>query len=591
MDTTADNIEHSASAQSEPTKVPAPTLSRLSITDGLYFLVILAAALLRFSSLGTALLSPAEAIEAFSTWQFLQADHLLSAIGSPAYFSLTSVLITFLGSSDVVMRLIPAFFGLALVVLPWFLRDRLGHIGALSAALLFAFSPLLAASSRTVGGNSIALFALMLVAVASLKLSGGQSQNWLYVLACALGLGLASAPLFYGGLFMLFIARWIQRSVTPEQAPTEWSNRSNLLKAAITALIVLLAMSTRFFTFPAGIGSSAQLFGAWLAQFNWQGEPKTIIEPFLLLARYEIILIPLGIFAIFWAIWRNQPLGTLLTYWLLGGLVLILLQRGVLDNALIIPLAGYLLLGLATSYILRQGISRWTWAVTAIVILLGAIILVNVARFLRVSIAGDLQIFNIWMAFLAIAVAALAFYYFWFAHDQAIIQGAWLGIFILFILYQWGTAWYLTHDGANDPRERWVQQAADDELPFLLDTIEQISQSAVNSKFDLDLYSAVDSPLLRWYLRDYQQLKIGQTLTPGAQNEVIITSAEVNEPNFGSDYLGSDFGLLRMGTGPTPISSTPLTDTMRWWLFHESAATNAEERVILWVRSDLAYNE
>ena len=171
-----------------------------------------------------------------------------------------------------------------------------------------------------------------------MKLSDGRSQNWLYLLAIALGLGLASAPLFYGGLLTLFIARWAQRSVTPEQVPADWSNRSNLIKAAIIALIVLLAMSTRFFTYPAGIGAAAQLFGDWLAQFNWQGEPQTIIEPFLLLARYEIILIPLGIFAIFWAIWRNHPLGTLLTYWLLAGLILILLQRGVLDNALLVPL-------------------------------------------------------------------------------------------------------------------------------------------------------------------------------------------------------------------------------------------------------------
>ena len=51
-----------------------------------------------------------------------------------------------------------------------------------------------------------------------------------------------------------------------------------------------------------------------------------------------------------------------------------------------------------------------------------------------------------------------------------------------YMLYQWGTAWHLTHNGANDPRERWVQQATDDELPVLLNTIEKISQRAANSR-------------------------------------------------------------------------------------------------------------
>jgi 4-amino-4-deoxy-L-arabinose transferase-like glycosyltransferase len=591
MESTADSLENSAAAQEEMVKEQASTVARLSVADGLYFLVVLAAALMRFTSLGSTPLSPAEATEAFATWQFLQPNQIGTAIGSPAYFSLTSILIAFLGSSDAVMRLVPAIFGLGLVVLPWFLRDSLGQIGALTTAVLLTVSPLLAATSRTVGGESIALFALLLAAIAGLKLSEGRGQNWLYLLAIAAGLGLSSAPLFYSGLLTLVIARWAQNSLTPEKLKADWLNRSNLIKGSIVAFIVMLTLSTRFFTFPAGIGAAAQLFGDWLTQFNWQGEVQTIIDPFLLLARYEVILIPLGIFSVLWAIWRNNILGILLTYWLLAALILILLQRGVLNNALLIPLPGYLLLGLATHHVLKKEITRWTGAVTAVVLLLGAIILVSVARFLRVSFAGDQQILNIWLALLAVALAALAFYYFWALHDRAIIQGCWLGVLILLVIYQWGTAWHLTHFGANDPRERWVQVATDDELPVLLNTVEKISQRATNSDFDLQLFSAVDSPVLHWYLRDFRQVQIGNTLPPEAQYDVVITPIEVNEPILGSDYLGGDFGLLRMGTGPVPLSSTPITDAMRWWLFHESAMSIPEERIILWVRSDLAYSE
>jgi hypothetical protein len=51
--------------------------------------------------------------------------------------------------------------------------------------------------------------------------------------------------------------------------------------------------------------------------------------------------------------------------------------------------------------------------------------------------------------------------------------------------------------------------------------------------------------------------------------------------------VGSDFGLQRIGTEPAPESATPWSDLLRWWLFHETAVKPIEQRVILWVRSDL----
>lgn len=591
METTATSAVQKSIDNNQLPPAQSSGLARFSLADGLYLLVLFAAAILRFTGLNAAPLSPVEATQAFSTWQAVQLGPISTAVGSPAYSSLTAILITFLDSSDVVMRLVPALFGLGLVALPWFLRHRIGQIGALITAVMLAVSPLLAASSQMVGGESIALFALLLTAVAGLITLESGRQNWLYVLAIALGVGLASASLYYGGLLTLLIALGVQRAILPDETKTIWPDRSRVIKAALVALIFLLAVSTRFFTNSAGFGSAVQLFGIWLGQFTLQGDIQTMIAPFLVLGRYEVIIITLGLVAVFSTIWRSSPLGTLFTYWLLTTLLLIILQRGVLQNALLIPIPGSLLLGLATNQVLKRDMTSWTWIVTGIMIFIGAIILVNLARFLRVALTGEQQILNIWIAFVAIAAAALAFYYLWAEHSRAILQGSWLGIMILLVLYQWGTAWYLTHDGANDPRERWVQQAADDELPVLLDTIEKISQSATNSNNDVQLFSAVDSPVLRWYLRDFDQGQIGETLPPVAQYDLIITPVEAEEPLLGSDYLGGDFGLLISGTEPAPVSSTPITDTLRWWLFHESSAPVVEERIILWVRTDLANNE
>ncbi len=586
METIADETHESSEPLSAVTAEQTTPKMELSVADGLYLLVVIAAAMIRLTSLGQIPLSPIEARESLSAWQFLQTGPNLITSASPAYLTLTSLLMSFLGVSDVTARLVPALFGLGLVMLPWLLRDRLGQIGALLTAALFAVSPLYSAISRTAGGDAIALFAVLLVAIAALRLRDGGSDNWSYALAGALGLGLASSPLIYSGLITLATAWFAQRLVSPEPGDNFQLERTKTIKAAIFGGLVLITLSTRFFSHLPGFGSAAQMLGDWLAQFSWQGDLQTLLSPFLVLGRYEIVLLPLGIFAIIWTIWRNHPLGTLFTYWLLTGMILMLLQRGVLNNALLVPLAGYLLLGLASNHLLRRGSSRWTWAVTGMIVMLGAIVLVNVARFLRVSV--EQQAANLWISMMALAAGVVLIYYFWTEHEKAIMQGLWLGVMALLLLYQWGTAWNLTHVTANDPRESWVKQATDDEVGLLVSSLQELSHAATNSSGDIPIFSAVDSPVLRWYLRDFGLAQFGHTLPPGAQYEVIISPAAAIEPALGDDYLGGDFGLLLAETAEAPLSPTPLLDALRWGLFHESTRGVMEERVILWVRADLA---
>jgi len=587
METSADEAIELSESQAAVTTAETMSKTGLSVADALYILVVLAAAVMRLTSLGRIPLSPIEAQEALASWQFLQSGPNLIDAGSPAYLTLTSLLMPFIGISDVTARLVPAMFGLGLVMLPWFLRDRLGQIGAVVTAALFAVSPLYASVSRTAGGDAIALFAILLAIVAVLGLREGGSDSWIYTLAGAMGLGFSSSPLFYSGVITLIIARIAQQKICPEQERNYWPERSKIIKAVIFGGLLLVALSTRFFTHLAGFGSATQMFADWLAQFSLQGDLQSLLSPFLILGRYEIVLLPLGIFAILWAIWRNHPLGTLFTYWLLAIMILMLLQRGVLNNALLVPLAGYLLLGLASNHLLRREGNRWTWIISGIVLFLGAIVLVNVARFLRVS-AVEQQAANLWIAMMALGAVVFVIYYFWTAHEMAILQGLWLGVLALLLLYQWGTAWNLTHVTANDPRESWVEKATDDEIKLLLRSLQDISRNATNSDSDISIFSSVDSPVLRWYLRDFGQAQFGQTLPPGAQHEVIISPATAVEPALGDDYLGGDFGLLLAKTVDAPLSSTPVLDALRWSLFHESARGLMEERIILWVRADLA---
>jgi 4-amino-4-deoxy-L-arabinose transferase-like glycosyltransferase len=561
--------------------------AKVSAADILYLLVVAAAAIMRFSELGKTPLSPGEAQEAFGVWQYMQPDSTTFFVGSPAYFTLTTILTSVLGMSDAVMRLVPAIFGLGFICLPWLLHRQLGKNGVLVTAALLTASPLNSAISRTVGGNAIALFALLLVVVAATHLDGESTENWFYTLTAALGLGLASSPLFYGGFLVFALALSVVNFSPGKPFHFVLPERRIIIKGLLIGALILVGLSTRLLTYPAGLGSSAKLIGDWLSQFGFSGGLQEIADSFMVLARYEIALIVLGTVAVVWTFWKNKSPGMLLLLWYFFSLGLIFLQSSTISNLLLATLSGYLLVGLFSTYLLRQGINHWTWGLIAGLLLVGAILLVNITRYLRVSIYDQQDFSNLWLGILALAAGALLTYYFWAMTDASIVKALWVAAFVFLFTFEWGTAWHLTHSAANDPREEWIAIGTDNEVPLLVNTLQEISRAASNSDGDITLLNAVDTPILRWYLRDFWQAKMGQTVPPEAGQQVIISKVGETEPLFGADYVGSDFGLLQIGTTIRPPSVTPLADLLRWWLFHETAVQTIEERIILWVRSDL----
>ncbi|MCA9976953.1 MAG: glycosyltransferase family 39 protein, partial [Anaerolineales bacterium] len=190
---------------------------RLTVADGLLLLIGIAAAILRLTNLSSLPLSPTEAEAALGVWQLWQPGVTAVSIHSPAYFTLTALLTQILGDGEAIMRLVPALFGVGIVFLPWLLRKRLGQIGMLVTSLLLAVSPLGTAAARTASGDSMALFALLLLFAAWLRYEDSTGAvgtetgdtRWLYVAMSALALGLTSSHLFYGGLITLLLAwRW-----------------------------------------------------------------------------------------------------------------------------------------------------------------------------------------------------------------------------------------------------------------------------------------------------------------------------------------------------------------------------------------------
>jgi hypothetical protein len=128
---------------------------------------------------------------------------------------------------------------------------------------------------------------------------------------------------------------------------------------------------------------------------------------------------------------------------------------------------------------------------------------------------------------------------------------------------------------------------AADDLPLLIETIRDLSRQATGTPNNAALASSVESPLLRWYLRDFTQAAIAATLPLQVNQPLVITPADT-DLQAAADYLGSDFGLLHIGARPTQTADpVPLAAALRRWFFHEMTAEIEEQRVILWVRGDV----
>jgi hypothetical protein len=126
-----------------------------------------------------------------------------------------------------------------------------------------------------------------------------------------------------------------------------------------------------------------------------------------------------------------------------------------------------------------------------------------------------------------------------------------------------------------------------DEVRLLVESLTEISQQAVGSKHDLAVFSVVDSPVLRWYLRDFSKFQSGAAVPLQAGSDVVISPPDT-ELALDNDYVGTDFRLLRQKpAGIIANSQSRLLDVLNGWLFHESRAPVDDLQVIVWIRSDL----
>src|SRR4030067_2205380 len=142
------------------------SFNRPSIEQALYGLALLVAMTLRLLNLGTTPLADSEAVLARQAFEVAQGKQV-ALDPMPGYTALTGLTFGLLGSSEFTARLWSALAGGLLVIVPYFLRRRLGRGAALILAFGLAFDPGLVAVSRQAGGPMLpASFGLLTLGLA-----------------------------------------------------------------------------------------------------------------------------------------------------------------------------------------------------------------------------------------------------------------------------------------------------------------------------------------------------------------------------------------------------------------------------------------
>jgi uncharacterized protein (TIGR03663 family) len=556
----------------------ADEIERTTETTGwLLLLILIAAGFLRLFELGAIPLSPSEAAEA---WAALGGS---GAATSGLVLGINRALFWLFGAGDAAARLVPALIGTAVPVVAWLLAPVIGRRGALASAALLALSPSLVFFSRTVSGAMPGLAAAFLLLVALWRYQDEGTEHWVIVSGMALGVGLAAGATFITTALLILGASGAAR---PAGFRDLWRPLAGWRPWAIAAAVAVLA-STTFFAYPDGLGTMAASLEAWIGGFgvgSW-------LRPLGLLASYELAVLVIGLVSLVYALRQGDSDQRTLAYWTLGALVLGLFRAGQPDAALsaLLPLgllAGALLDGTLRAVAEHPDDRPALLAGFVVIGILGVHIIVSLGQFAYRDSTNAANA-NVYLLLVGIAIILIAgvVALIWTYNGRLAGQSLLLAWVVIFGFFSWGKSWEVGHTHQNDPRQLWVEEGTSTGIRSLVQMLEATSQRATGMAHDISLTVAGDSPVLRWYLRDFAKVSWVDALRPDDVTQAVITTAEDDQPLLGDSYLGTDYPLLE--EPPEPTIKT-MGGSLRWLLHRQGPTPLHAGRVVLWLRQDVA---
>jgi len=566
----------------------------------LFAAAILLAIFLRFLSLGQAPLSESEASWALQALEAARPSGLTSqvAIGpQSAYIFLTALLFRLFGDTNFMARFFPALAGVALVFIPLLMREKIGRRAAVIAAFGLAFDPGLVAVARQAGGPMLALGC----GLAALALWFNRRPLLAGILA---GIALLSGPAIFHGLLSLGLggfAAWgmwrhsrgspaIFVAAPAAEAEPGYSPR---LKTLLAGALTILVLGTCFLRYPQGlaawINSLVVYFSGW-ATPSGTGAIKTIAA----LIIYQPIALLFAILGIIrWAIQKSPP-KTAPTYlalsWFGASLILILAYPARQVSGLVWALtplwlmAAWELENYLPARLPRQSSDLPAWLHAGLVLILSGLFFYTLVSTAGIPAEGVIspQVTRLALLLGILSLGALTSILValgWSA-DASRLGTAW-GILAAGSIYMASVLWGAVFLRPNSPLELWGNPPGSGQVELMSNTVDTLSKWNAGLANSLEVVSLVDSPALRWVLRDYPQARFINSLAESEQPATVLTRVDQTNSRWAAAYRGQDFVWWAY-----PGWEGALPDDLVDWLAFREAPLQSE-KIILWARSDL----
>ena len=200
--------------------------------------LLVLAALTRFWDLGAKALHHDESLHSYYSWIWASGNGYYAhdpLMHGPLLFFLNAFVYLVFGASDATSRYAPAFAGVLIVGMPWFLRQRqfLGRWGALATSFLLLISPTILYQSRYIRHDVYTVAGVLMMFISIARYVDRPERKWLVTLGVTTALMLANHEIIVANIFIF--TSFLYGAIIIERLRA-WYGESRDLVYAILAL-------------------------------------------------------------------------------------------------------------------------------------------------------------------------------------------------------------------------------------------------------------------------------------------------------------------------------------------------------------------
>ncbi len=559
-------------------------MRKLTNEDLIYFLAFALALGVRLLNLGDVPLSESEAGLALQAFDLARGE-LVTPAPQPGYLALTSLTFSIFGSSNALARFWPALVGSLLVLTPFAFRRVLGRKATLILAFGLALDPGLVALSRQADGRMLAIgFSILALALLYDRkpAAAGIFTGLALLSGPAIWVGLLGMALTWGVTRLLGISLGIDSLKDDEPTPHPASATPEFLRNWILfAIGTILILATRFFTFPAGLGAWASSLSAFARSWVMpSGIP--VGRVWVAVAVYQPLALIFAVVAVVREWEFRRTLVWVLGAWTLSTLFLVTAFTGrqVGDVAwVLVPLWSLGSIGLSDYFDeeARNPVSLGQAAAIFVLLTLAWLVLaglhLTVADAIRLRVLVVLGI--LMLAILTTAFVALGWN--WVTARSGMV----IGVSAALVVYGISAMIDVSQFHAHSPAELWGIAPRTGQAGLFTETLRELSLTQTGEANAIEVVALVESPALKWVLRDYRNAVYSSSVDNDILPPVVVASLGSETQSWSAAYRGQDFAW-RLYPGWEGILPQAWVD---WLVFRK--APEQPEYLLLWARSDL----